>query len=124
MFRTIAILAISFGFAAAARAEEPADYKGPFPTSALYEMCSKSDQVSREKCAAYLQGMIYGVRIQKQMSDKGMAVCLPEVAAEQARKRVTGFIDQVTGGHPSNNKDGGDWIAFMALAEGNLCKKK
>jgi hypothetical protein len=26
------------------------------------------------------------------------------------------------GGKPSSNKDGGDWMAFMGLAAGNVCK--
>ncbi|MBR0776019.1 hypothetical protein JQ625_14370 [Bradyrhizobium diazoefficiens] len=123
MFRAIAILCLSFGFVAPAVAGEVADYKGPFPTTVLYDMCSKNDQTSREKCALYLQGLVYGIRIQRQMTEKGMAVCLPEIAPEQARARVIGLIDQATGGRPENNKDGGDWIAMMALASGNLCDK-
>lgn len=123
MFRDIAIVCLSLGFIAPASAGETADYKGPFPTAALYDMCSKGDQASREKCAMYLQGLIYGIRVQRQMTEKGMAVCLPEIAPEQARPQVTGFIDQVTGSRPANNRDAGDWIAFMALAQGNLCGK-
>ena len=123
MYRGIAILCLSFGFAMPAVAGEVADYKGPFPTTVLYDMCSKNDQTSREKCALYLQGLIYGVRIQRQMTGQGMAVCLPEITPEQARAQVTAFIDQVTGGRPANNKDAGDWVALMALASGNLCDK-
>lgn len=121
MFRATTIVCFVLGLVAPASAGESADYKGPFPTTALYDMCSRSDQPSREKCAMYLQGLIYGIRVQRQMTEKGMAVCLPEIAPDQARPQVTVFIDQVTGGRPANNRDAGDWIAFMALAQGNLC---
>jgi hypothetical protein len=123
MLRTITVLCLSFGLAMPALAAEVADYKGPFPTTVLYDMCSKNDQASREKCALYLQGLVYGIRIQRQMTEKGMAVCLPEIAPEQARARVMGLIEQATGGRPETNKDGGDWIAAMALMSGNLCDK-
>lgn len=123
MSKFLAGLCLVVGLAATAAAAEPEDYKGPFPTTALYRMCSATDAVSREKCSLYLQGLVYGVRVQRQMSEKGMGVCLPETDAEQARRKVVGFIDGVTGGRPANNKDAGDWIAFMALAQGNLCGK-
>jgi hypothetical protein len=123
MLRAIVILCLSLGLAVPAVAGEVADYKGPFPTTALYDMCSKNDQASREKCGLYLQGLIYGLRIQREMTGKGMAVCLPEITPEQARAEVIAFIDQVTGRRPADNKDGGDWIALMALASGRLCDK-
>ena len=102
-------------------AEEPTDYVGPFPTTALYRMCA--DPASRDKCRAYLQGLMYGLNAQKSMTDKGAAVCLPDMTPEAARLRVVQFVDVTTGGKPSTNKDSGDWIAFLALASGNLCKK-
>lgn len=86
-------------------------------------MCSKSDPVSREKCYLYLQGLLYGLTIQRSMEGQGMRVCLPEMNMEHARVRILKFIDALTGGKPSNNKDGGDWMAFLGLASGNLCKK-
>jgi hypothetical protein len=122
--RTIAAALVLIGLAAPASAKDPADYEGPFPTTALYDMCSKKDQVSREKCALYLQGLVYGLRVQKQMTDKNMAACLPDLTPEQARRKVTAFIDEVTGGRPANNRDAGDWVAFMALAKDNLCDKR
>jgi hypothetical protein len=112
-------LAIVVGNAGAA--EEPRDYTGPFPTAALYRMCS--DQASRDKCRAYLQGLMYGLTAQKSMSDRGAPVCLPDLTPEAARLRLLQFIDATTGGKPSSNKDAGDWVAFLALASGNLCKK-
>jgi hypothetical protein len=105
----------------AGAAEEPRDYTGPFPTQALYRMCS--DQSSRDKCRAYLQGLMYGLNAQKSMSDKGAPVCLPDLTPEAARVRLLQFIDATTGGKPSSNKDSGDWVAFLALASGNMCKK-
>jgi len=45
------------------------------------------------------------------------------MTSEIARPKILGFIDEVTGGRPSNNKDGGDWMAFMGVAAGNICKK-
>ena len=42
---------------------------------------------------------------------------------EAARLRILNFIDGITGGNPSNNKDGGDWMAFMGIATGNTCNK-
>ena len=102
-------------------AEEPTDYVGPFPTTALYRMCS--DPASRDKCRAYLQGLMYGLSAQKSMSDRDAPVCLPDITPEAARVRVLQFIDTTTHGKPSSNKDSGDWVAFLAVASGNLCKK-
>lgn len=123
VLRAILMIAIMFGFAETANAQQLADYQGPFPTAALYDMCSRKDQASREKCGLYLQGLMYGIRTQKQMMDKDMAVCLPQLTSDEARARIVGLIEKVTAGNPSSNKDGGDWMAFAALASGNLCKK-
>jgi hypothetical protein len=71
----------------------------------------------------YIQGLVYGLRVARSFQVQGMSVCVPEIASDAARLRVLRFIDQTTGGRPANNKDGGDWMAFMALAAGNLCKK-
>jgi hypothetical protein len=98
------------------------DYAGPFTTEFLYAMCSQNDTSSREKCNLYLQGLLYGLTVQKSMQQKGTSVCLPEMSPETARLRILQFIDGATGGNPSNNKDGGDWMAFMGVAAGNLCK--
>jgi hypothetical protein len=106
---------------AAAADDPPKDYVGPFPTQALYRMCA--EPASREKCRAYLQGLMYGINAQKSMTDRGAPVCLPDMTPEDARTRLVQFIDVTTGGKPSSNKDSGDWIAFIALASGNLCKK-
>jgi hypothetical protein len=99
------------------------DYAGPFTTQDLYTMCSQNNVGSREKCHLYIQGLIYGLNTQKLMQDKKMPVCLPPMSPEQARIRILSFIDETTGGKPSNNKDGGDWMAFMGVAAGNLCKQ-
>jgi hypothetical protein len=85
-------------------------------------MCSQSDTASREKCNYYLQGLLYGLSVQRAMQQKGTAVCVPEMTPEAARRRILQFIEAATGGNPANNKDGGDWMAFMALAAGNICK--
>jgi hypothetical protein len=106
---------------AAAADDQPKDYVGPFPTQALYKMCS--DQASRDKCRAYLQGLMYGLNAQKSWYDRGAPVCLPDLTPEAARLRLLQFIDVTTGGKPSSNKDSGDWVAFLALASGNMCKK-
>jgi hypothetical protein len=98
------------------------DYTGPFTTEFLYAMCSQNDTASREKCNYYLQGLLYGLNIQRSMQQKGMAICLPEMTPETARQRILQFIEAATGGKPSSNKDGGDWMAFMGLAAGNVCK--
>ncbi len=98
------------------------DYTGPFTTEFFYAMCSQNDISSREKCNFYLQGLLYGLTTQKSMQQKGMSICLPEMTPETARLRILQFIDAATGGDPSKNKDGGDWMAFMGLAAGNICK--
>jgi hypothetical protein len=98
------------------------DYTGAFSTEFLYAMCSQSDTASREKCSYYLQGLLYGLSVQRAMQQKGTAICLPDMTPEAARQRILQFIEATTGGHPANNKDGGDWMAFMALAAGNICK--
>jgi hypothetical protein len=98
------------------------DYAGPFTTAVLYALCSRNDATSREKCNLYLQGLLYGLRIQKSMQQKGTSVCLPEMSPETARLRILQLIDATTAGNPSNNKDDGDWMAFMGVAAGNICK--
>jgi len=105
----------------ATAADEPKDYVGPFPTTALYRMCS--EPASRDKCRAYLQGLMYGLNAQKSMQERGSPVCLPDMTPEEARLRVVQFVDVTTGRKPATNKDSGDWVAFLALASGNLCKK-
>ena len=104
-------------------AESATDYVGPFTTQALYTMCSENDVVSREKCNLYLQGLLYGLNTARSMQEHGMPVCLPKMTPEEARVRVLQLIDATTGRNPSTNKDGGDWMAFMGVASGNLCKK-
>ena len=79
---------------------------------------------SRDKCSAYLQGLIYGLNMQRTMQKQKMPVCLPEMTSRAARLRVLKFIDGATGGKPDNNKDGGDWMAFLGLSAGNICKGK
>jgi hypothetical protein len=98
------------------------DYAGPFTTEYLYAMCSQNDTSSREKCNLYLQGLLYGLNTAKSMQQKGTSVCLPEMTPEAARLRILQFIEATTGGNPSSNKDGGDWMAFLGVAAGNICK--
>jgi hypothetical protein len=105
-------------------ANEPEDYTGPFTTQALYTMCSEGNPVSREKCNLYLQGLVYGVQVERRMQEHNMPFCLPDMTAETARLRLLDFINGVTEGNPSNNKDDGNWIAFMAVAAGHQCKNK
>ena len=102
-------------------AEEPKDYVGPFPTQALYRMCK--EPASHDKCRAYLQGLIYGIQAEKSMTERGSPVCLPDISSEQARLQLLQFIDTTTGGKPATNQDSGDWVAFLSLAAGHLCKK-
>ncbi len=104
-------------------AEEFKDYTGPFTTHVLYRLCSDNSPVARDKCNIYLQGLMYGIQTQRAMHEHGVPVCLPEISAEAARRRILGFIDTTTGGKPASNKDGGDWVAFVALAAGHTCKK-
>ena len=101
---------------------EASDYTGPFTTQFLYTMCSRDDLISREKCNLYIQGLLYGLRTEKSVQEGGKSVCLQEIDPETARVRILEFIDGITGGNPSNNKDGGDWMAFMGVAAGNICK--
>jgi hypothetical protein len=51
-----------------------------------------------------------------------MPICLPELSSEEARVLMLKFIDVMTGGNPKDNADGGDWMAFLSLATGNVCK--
>jgi hypothetical protein len=97
------------------------DYTGPFPTKALYAMCSRNDRASRDKCNMYIQGLMYGLNVSHAMEEK-LKVCLPDMTIEVARLRVLQFIDVTTNGKPEANKDSGDWIAFLGLASGNVCK--
>lgn len=98
------------------------DYAGPFTTQFLYTLCARDDADAREKCDLYIQGLLYGLNTAKSMRDKGMAICLPPMTTEAARVHILQFIDGATGGNPSSNKDGGDWMAFMGVAAGNICK--
>ena len=106
-----------------ASADDNRSYAGPFTTQVLYTMCSQDNAISREKCILYIQGLIYGLNTQKSMQEQGAPVCLPAMSSETARVRILIFIEANTGGKPSNNKDGGDWMAFMGLAVGNICNK-
>lgn len=115
--------AVCVAAAPTVHAESATDYVGPFTTQALYTMCSENDAVSKEKCDLYLQGLLYGLSTARSMQEHGMPVCLPKMSREEARVRILQFIDGTTGGNPSTNKDGGDWMAFMGVASGNLCKK-
>jgi hypothetical protein len=109
--------------ASGVHAESAVDYVGPFTTQALYTMCSENDAGSRERCNLYLQGLLNGLETARSMQDHGMPVCLPKMTPEEARIRVLQLIDATTERNPSTNKDGGDWMAFMGIASGNLCKK-
>ena len=112
-----------FALASTVYADPPKDYEGPFTTQALYTMCSANDASSREKCDLYIQGLLSGLNIQRSMQQHGMPVCLPNLTPEMARVRILQLIDETTAGNPSKNKDGGDWMAFMGVASGNICKK-
>ena len=109
--------------------KEEENYKGPFTTQVLYTMCSSKDSVSREKCEIYLQGLMYGLKMQTYMKNmigadgKDMTVCLPETTVEAARLNMLHFIDSVTGGNPGSNGDSGNWIAYISLGTGHLCNK-
>lgn len=98
------------------------DYEGPFTTQFLYTLCAQNDADAREKCNLYIQGLLYGMNISKSMRDKGTEICLPPMTTEAARVRILQFIDAASGGNPSNNKDGGNWMAFTGVAAGNVCK--
>jgi hypothetical protein len=99
------------------------DYAGPFPTEALYALCSQNDSRARDKCDFYIQGLMSGMTNERRTQEKGLSICLPEMSAEAARLRIINCIDGITEGHPAKNKDGGDWMAFLCLATGNTCKK-
>ena len=115
-----AMFALCLGLPSAAQAIE--DYTGPFTTKVLFTMCSRPDRASHEKCDMYLQGLMYGLNVSRSMQGK-LDVCLPDMTTEAARARLVQFIDATTGGKPETNRDSGDWIAFLSLASGNLCKK-
>ena len=106
------------------------DYKGPFSTQVLYTMCSSKSPVLRDKCNMYLQGLMYGLRIQATTRSAGddkvdMTVCLPdELTTETARVDLIKFINFLTNGTRSGNRDSGDWIAYMSLGNGNICAPK
>ncbi len=122
--KTIVRVSLCLGPASGARAgNDIKDYTGPFTTQALYTMCSQKNQISRDKCNIYNQSLIYGLKTQRDMQTHDMAICLLAMDVETARLRILNFIDMTTGGNPDNNKDGGDWMAFMSLAAGNTCKK-
>jgi hypothetical protein len=104
-------------------AHDPEDYTGPFTTQVFYTMCSRNDAISREKCYLYIQGLLYGITRARLMHERGLPVCLPEMTPETARLRILNFINGTTAGKPSNNKDGGDWMAFLGIAAGNTCKQ-
>ena len=127
MRRLIAVAAaaalITAAWGAARAADGIKDYSGPLTTQALYQMCSQDNPVTRDKCYMYIEGLTYGLNIQKSMQEKRMPVCLPALNPEAARVRILRFIDETTREKPENNKDGGDWMAFMGLAAGNICKK-
>ena len=124
MKRSAAALVLFGSFVISTQAmAEIKDYAGPFTTEVLYTLCTQPDRLTREKCDLYLKGLMYGLSIQRSMQEQGMPVCLPEMNVEEARTRILKFIAGTTGGRPSNNKDGGDWMAFMGLAAGNICKK-
>jgi hypothetical protein len=64
-------------------ADDPEDYRGPFPTQALYDLCSRKDNVSRVSCYLYIQGLTYGLKTRKTMQEQGMSVCLPDKTWKQ-----------------------------------------
>jgi len=117
-----AIVALTLWIVLTSAAHAVEDYTGSFTTQALYTMCSTNNPISRSKCNLYLQGLLYGLNIQKFVQDKHMPVCLPAMTPEQARVHILQFIDGMTGGKPSTNGDSGDWIAFMGVAAGHICK--
>jgi hypothetical protein len=122
--KTIMTISLCLGLASGAQAaNEAQDYVGPFTTQLLYSLCSRNTSTSRNTCYAYIQGLMYGLNTERSMQEKGMPVCLPEMSLETARLNILKFIDGTTGGRPGNNKDGGDWMAFLGLATGNICKK-
>jgi hypothetical protein len=115
------VAASALAFAATAPTLAIENYVGRFTTQALYDLCS--DPNSRDKCNLYLQGLIYGLRAQRSMQEQGSGVCLPEMSPDAARLKILDLIRLTTRGKPSDNKDGGDWMALMGVAAGNMCKK-
>jgi hypothetical protein len=92
---------------------------GPFTTEFLYAMCSQNDTVSREKCDYYLQGLLYGLNVQKSMQQKAWNLSPGNdsgngAAAHPAIHRGGDWRQAI------QHKDGGDWMAFMGLAAGNV----
>lgn len=121
---TIVMFSLCLGLTSGAwAADEIKDYTGHFTTQILYTMCSQNNPTARGKCDMYIQGLIYGLKTQQSMQEQGMPVCLPAMTTESARLKILEFIDGTTGGKPGTNADGGDWMAFMGLSAGNLCKK-
>jgi len=108
---------------APAKAREPDDYKGAFSTQVLYDLCSRKDDASKDKCMLYIQGLLSGLTVGRLVLSKSLAICVPKMDIENARQRILDFIDRVTDHHPANNRDGGDWMAFLALSEGHVCKR-
>jgi hypothetical protein len=96
-------MALSIAWTAtAAAAEQFKEYTGPFPTKALYALCSDKSPAAREKCSFYLQGLMYGIKTQRGMHERDVPVCLPDLSIEAARQRILGFIDTTTGGKPAS----------------------
>ena len=98
------------------------DYTGPFTTQKLYTMCSQ--ETTRDKCLAYIQGLEYGIAISRSVAEKfpKSRACPPRMTPEEARIRILQHIDGVTEGNPSNNKDAGDWMAYVGIVTGYTCK--
>jgi hypothetical protein len=96
------------------------DYVGSFTTEVLYKLCTQESQEARQKCDLYLQGLLSGLDISKTMQVNNMQLCLPKMTSEDARVKVVSFINGITGGRPSSNKDGGDWMAFMGVSVGHM----
>jgi hypothetical protein len=75
--------------------ERDGNYKGECTTQALYTMCSSTDATVRKNCNMYLEGLMYGLKVQKYMEQEkqtgkhkiDMSTCLPEITVDQARER-------------------------------------
>lgn len=102
----------------AGAAEGFVDYTGPFTTKVFYDLCSRSDAASKEKCGLYIQGLTYGVQAAVSLQ-KRLKLCPPDISTEAARAQILKFIAGATGGRPETNADGGDWMAFMGLVAGH-----
>lgn len=122
MRKALYFLGILVGLGSAVQAANE-DYSGPFTTQALYNLCSSADKAKRDNCNIYIQGLIYGIHVERLSEEVGMPNCLPEITTDTARKQILDFINAVTDGRPDRNKDGGNWVASMALTQGHLCKK-